>query len=174
LVEARRPSGSSLCNPSLIEAAPAVAAGDSPPAIIQKGGIVVDTSSMRAASWRLLNAGLACYTSGRQVDAKRRAGGGEGLVGAAATRPLDDAVAGSVELCGIAIHANLRRRGLGLRLVTEVADALRAEGAVRLVARLQGDHQPAAALLARAGFAATTDADRQSARTGVGWRYLAL
>jgi GNAT superfamily N-acetyltransferase len=97
---------------------------------------------------------------------------GEGLVGVAATRPLDDA--GSVELCGIAIRAGLRRRGLGRRLVTEVADALRTEGAARLAARLEGDHGPAAALLARAGFAATTDADGQSARTDLGWRYLRL
>jgi ribosomal protein S18 acetylase RimI-like enzyme len=97
---------------------------------------------------------------------------GDGLVGVAATQPLDDA--GSVELCGIAIRADLRRRGLGRRLVTEVADASRAEGGARLVARLKGDHRPAAALLMRAGFAATTDADGQSAGTDVGWRYLAL
>ena len=97
---------------------------------------------------------------------------GEGLVGAAVTQPPDDA--GSVELCGIAIRADLRRRGLGRRLVTEVADASRAEGGARLVARLKGDHRPAAALLMRAGFAATTDADGQSAGTDVGWRYLAL
>jgi ribosomal protein S18 acetylase RimI-like enzyme len=96
----------------------------------------------------------------------------EGLVGVAATQPLDDA--GSVELCGIAIRAGLRRRGLGRRLVTEVADALRAEGAARLLARLAGDHRPGAALLAQAGFAATADADGQSAGTDVGWRYLAL
>jgi GNAT superfamily N-acetyltransferase len=97
---------------------------------------------------------------------------GEGLVGVAATRPPDDA--GSVELCGIAIRADLRRRGLGLRLVSEVADAWRATGAARLVARLADDQRPAAALLARAGFAATTDADGQPAGTDVGWRYLAL
>jgi GNAT superfamily N-acetyltransferase len=97
---------------------------------------------------------------------------GDGLVGVAATRPPDDA--GSVELCAIAIRAGLRRRGLGRRLVTEVADALRAEGAARLAARLAGDHREAAALLARAGFAASTDADGQSAGTEVGWRYLAL
>jgi ribosomal protein S18 acetylase RimI-like enzyme len=96
----------------------------------------------------------------------------EGLVAVAATQPPDDA--GSVELCAIAIRADLRRRGLGRRLVTEVADALRAEGAARLVARLAGDHREAAALLARAGFAATTDADGQAAGTEVGWRYLAL
>ena len=97
---------------------------------------------------------------------------GDGLVGVAATQPLDDV--GSVELCAIAIRAGLRRRGLGLRLVTEVADALRAEGGARLVARLEGDHRPVAALLARAGLAATSDADGQSAGTDVGWRYLAL
>jgi ribosomal protein S18 acetylase RimI-like enzyme len=97
---------------------------------------------------------------------------GEGLVGVAATQSLD--AAGSVELCGIAIRAGLRRRRLGRRLVTEVADALRAEGAARLAARLHSEHMPAAALLAGAGFAATTDADGQSAGTDVGWRYLAL
>jgi GNAT superfamily N-acetyltransferase len=97
---------------------------------------------------------------------------GEGLVGVAATQPPDDG--GSVELCAIAIRADLRRRGLGRRLVTEVADASRAEGAARLAARLEGGHRPAAALLTRAGFAATTDADGQSAGTDVGWRYLAL
>jgi ribosomal protein S18 acetylase RimI-like enzyme len=97
---------------------------------------------------------------------------GEELVGVAATRLPDDA--GSVELCGIAIRADLRRRGLGLRLVSEAADAWRAKGAARLVARLADDQQPAAALLARAGFATTTDADGQSAGTDLGWGYLAL
>lgn len=97
---------------------------------------------------------------------------GEGLVGVAATQPPD--ATGSVKLWGIAIRADLRRRGLGRRLVTEVADALRAEGATRLAARLESDHGPTAALLAQAGFAATTDADGRSATTGVGSRYLAL
>ena len=97
---------------------------------------------------------------------------GDGLVGVAATQPPDDA--GSVELCGFAIRADLRRRGLGRRLVTEVADALRSAGAAWLVARLDGDYGPAAALLTRAGFAASTDADGYSAGTDVGWRYLAL
>ena len=46
---------------------------------------------------------------------------GDGLVAVAATQPPDDA--GSVELCAIAIRADLRRRGLGRRLVSEVADA---------------------------------------------------
>jgi len=97
---------------------------------------------------------------------------GERLVAVAATQRLDDA--GLVALCGIAIRADLRRRGLGRRLVTEVADALRAQGAARLVVRLDGDHRPAAALLTRAGFAATTDADGQSAGTEVGCLYLEL
>jgi ribosomal protein S18 acetylase RimI-like enzyme len=89
---------------------------------------------------------------------------GEALVGVAATRPLD---AGAVELCGIAIRVGLRRRGLGRRLLAEVADALRADGAQRLLARPAGGQSPAAALLARAGFAATNQGD-------VGWRYLEL
>ena len=97
---------------------------------------------------------------------------GEGLVGVAATQPPD--ATGSVELCAIAIRAGLRRRGLGVRLVSEVADALRAEGAARLAARLKGDQRPAAALLARAGLVGLTDGDEQSVGTDVGWRYVAL
>jgi ribosomal protein S18 acetylase RimI-like enzyme len=90
----------------------------------------------------------------------------------AATRPLD--AAGSVELCGIAVRAGLRRRGLGRRLLAEVADALRADGAERLLARLEGAHGPAAALLARAGFVATTEAEEESAGMNLGWVYLEL
>jgi GNAT superfamily N-acetyltransferase len=75
----------------------------------------------------------------------------EGLVAVAATQRLDDAR--SVELCGIVVRPGLRRRGLGWRLVTEVADALRAQGAAHLVVRLEGDPRPAAALLTRAGLA---------------------
>jgi ribosomal protein S18 acetylase RimI-like enzyme len=89
---------------------------------------------------------------------------GEGLVAVAATRPLDDA--GSLQLCGIAVRVGLRRRGLGRRLLTEVADALRADGAERLLVRSADAQSPAAALLARAGFA-TTDGE-------VGWCYLEL
>jgi GNAT superfamily N-acetyltransferase len=96
----------------------------------------------------------------------------EGLVGVAATQPPD--AAGSVELCGFAVRAGLRRRGLGRRLVAEVADALRSESAARLVVRLEGDDGPAAVLLAREGFAATTDAGGASTGTDAGWRYLAL
>jgi GNAT superfamily N-acetyltransferase len=82
---------------------------------------------------------------------------GEGLVGVAATRALDDG--GSVELCGIAVPPALRRRGLGYRLVTEVADALRVEGARRLVAKSTDAQSPATALLARAGFVAAAGTD---------------
>jgi len=93
---------------------------------------------------------------------------GEGLVGVAVTRPIDDA--GSVELCGVAVRAGRRRQGLGRRLVAEVADALRVEGAACLAARLEPGREPAAALLARTGF--TTAA--RAAGTGRGWRYLWL
>jgi GNAT superfamily N-acetyltransferase len=94
----------------------------------------------------------------------------EGLVGVAATQPPDEA--GSVELYGFAVRASLRRRGLGGRLVAEVADVSRSEGAARLVARLGGDDGPAAILLARAGFAAISEADGASSGTDVA--YLAL
>jgi GNAT superfamily N-acetyltransferase len=93
---------------------------------------------------------------------------GEGLVGVAVTRPLDEG--GSVELCGVAVRTGRRRQGLGRRLVAEVADALRVEGAACLAARLERGHGPAAALLARAGFRAGSG----PAGTGRGWRYLWL
>jgi len=88
----------------------------------------------------------------------------DALVGVAAIRPLEPA---AVELCGLAIRAGLRRRGLGRRLLAEVADALRADAAARLVTRSLPAHSPAATLLTRAGFAATGGAD-------VGWLYLEL
>ena len=97
---------------------------------------------------------------------------GEGLVGVAVTRPLDDA--GSVELCGIAVRAGHRRQGLGRRLVAEVADALRVEGAACLAARLERGRGPAATLLERAGFRAAARAGGGPAGTGRGWRYLWL
>jgi GNAT superfamily N-acetyltransferase len=97
---------------------------------------------------------------------------GEGLVGVAVTRPLDDA--GSVELCGVAVRAGRRRQGLGRRLVAEVADALRVEGAACLAVRLERGHGPASALLARAGFTAAARAGGGPAGTGRGWRYLWL
>ena len=86
------------------------------------------------------------------------------LVAAAATRPLD---AGTVELCGLAVRGGLQRRGLGPRLVSEVADALRVDGAACLVARLDGGESGAAALLARAGFLPAAGRD-------AGWCYLEL
>jgi GNAT superfamily N-acetyltransferase len=97
---------------------------------------------------------------------------GEELVGVATARPAD--AGGSVELCGIAIRAGRRRRGLGRRLVAEVADALRSEGAGRLVARLEDGQGPAAALLARAGFAAMPAGGRDLDGAEVRWFYLEL
>jgi GNAT superfamily N-acetyltransferase len=96
----------------------------------------------------------------------------DALVAAAATGSAD--AGGSVELCGIVVCASQRRRGLGRRLVAEVADALRSEGAERLVARLEQGQSPAAALLARAGFGATTPDGGEPAGTEGGWLYLEL
>ena len=94
------------------------------------------------------------------------------LVAAAATRPLD--AGGSVELCGVVVRASLRRRGLGRRLVNEVADVLRSEGAERLVARPERGRCPAASLLARAGFVAAIGGGDAPPGVGLGWRYLEL
>lgn len=93
------------------------------------------------------------------------------LVAAAATGPAD---AGSVELYSIVVRAGLRHRGLGRRLVAEVADAWRAEGAQRVVTQLVDGQGPAAGLLARAGFVAAVDAHGRSAETSEGWLYLEL
>jgi ribosomal protein S18 acetylase RimI-like enzyme len=76
---------------------------------------------------------------------------GEALAGAAATGPLGDG--GVVQLLGIAVAAGAVRQGLGRRLVCEVADNVRAQGAARLVARPAGEAGPAVALLRSAGFA---------------------
>jgi GNAT superfamily N-acetyltransferase len=96
----------------------------------------------------------------------------QALVATAATRPLD--AGGSVELCGIVVCASLRRRGLGRRLVNEVADVLRSEGAERLVARPECGQCPAGPLLAQAGFTAVTDGGDAPPGVTLGWRYLEL
>jgi L-amino acid N-acyltransferase YncA len=76
---------------------------------------------------------------------------GAGLVGAVATRPVAPR---TVELCALAVPATLPWRGLGDRLVREVADTLRAQGAERMVARLPAGQGQGPALLRDAGFAA--------------------
>jgi GNAT superfamily N-acetyltransferase len=56
---------------------------------------------------------------------------GTGLVGAAATRPVAPR---TVELCALAVPAAAPWRGLGDRLLREVADTLRADGDGQIVA----------------------------------------
>jgi hypothetical protein len=75
---------------------------------------------------------------------------GQALVGAAATGPLGDG--GQVQLRGIAVAAGEGHRELNTRLVSEVADSLRARGAARLVARPAGGAGPTLAVLRSAGF----------------------
>ena len=75
---------------------------------------------------------------------------GEALDAEAATGPLGDG--GEVQLRGIAVAASPGHRGLGRRLVCEVADSLRARGAARLVARPAGGAGPTVALLRNVGF----------------------
>jgi ribosomal protein S18 acetylase RimI-like enzyme len=74
----------------------------------------------------------------------------EALVAVAAAGPLGDG--GEVQLRGIAVAAGARHRGLGRRLVCEVADNWRARGAARLVARPAPGAGPTPGLLRSAGF----------------------
>jgi ribosomal protein S18 acetylase RimI-like enzyme len=107
---------------------------------------------------------------------------GEALAGAAATGPLGNG--GEVQLRGIAVAAGAGHRGLGRRLVCEVADSLRARGAARLAARPSGGAGPTVALLRSAGFvpagAGRAPADVSAPRTGApaddeaGWWELEL
>jgi ribosomal protein S18 acetylase RimI-like enzyme len=94
---------------------------------------------------------------------------GEALAGAAATGPPGDG--GEVQLRGIAVAAGAGHRGLGRRLVCEVADSLRARGAARLVARSAGGAGLTVALLRSAGFvpagAGHARAQVSAPRTGV-------
>jgi ribosomal protein S18 acetylase RimI-like enzyme len=86
---------------------------------------------------------------------------GEALVGAAAVGPLGDS--GEVQLRGIAVAAGEGHQGLDRRLVSEVANSLRALGAARLVTRPAGRVGPAVALLRSVGFV-LAGADRAPAQ----------
>ena len=66
------------------------------------------------------------------------------------------ASAGRVALVAVAVATRLRGRGLGRRLVEELADALRARGALVLAAALPVGQAATAALLERAGFRRST------------------
>jgi ribosomal protein S18 acetylase RimI-like enzyme len=91
---------------------------------------------------------------------------GEALVAVAATGPVGDG--GEVQLRGIAVAAGAGHRGLGRRLVCEVADSLRARGAARLVARPVGGAGPTRGLLRSAGFV-PAGAGRAPAEVSAPW-----
>jgi GNAT superfamily N-acetyltransferase len=87
---------------------------------------------------------------------------GETLLGAAATRTVTAATA---ELCALAVADAPPWRGLGDRLLREVADTLRAQGVERMVARLAGD-DGRLALLRDAGLVPLPDRQRQELARG--------
>jgi ribosomal protein S18 acetylase RimI-like enzyme len=93
---------------------------------------------------------------------------GQALAGAAAAGPVEDG--GQVQLRGIAVAAGEGYQGLEGRLLSEVADSLRAQGAARLVARPADGAGPAPGLLRSAGFvpagAGRAAADVNAPRTG--------
>ena len=93
---------------------------------------------------------------------------GQALAGAAAAGSAGDG--GQVRLRGIAVAAGAGRQGLEGRLLSEVADSLRARGVARLVARSAGGAGPTPGLLRSAGFvpagAGRAAADVNAPRTG--------
>jgi hypothetical protein len=101
------------------------------------------TEAERALALSLLAAGGRSWPAGRASGVAwfglwdLAAAEGVALIAAAATRPVTAATA---ELCALAVPAAvLPLRGLGDRLLREVADTLRAQGVERMVARLEGD-----------------------------------
>ncbi len=74
----------------------------------------------------------------------------DGLAGVVVVCPTGPA---TVQLCGLAVSDHYRGRGLGWRLLCEVADRLRASGTGQIVVPPVPDRR-VAALLARAGFVA--------------------
>jgi ribosomal protein S18 acetylase RimI-like enzyme len=88
------------------------------------------------------------------------------LVGVAVVRPVD---ATTARLCGLAVPAAHRDSPLGRRLVSEIADALRASGVEELTAPPAADRE-VAALLARTGFVPWEEGQDR----GDGWSQLPL
>ena len=78
------------------------------------------------------------------------AAGSESLVGVAVTGPVGHP---TVQLYAVAVPAAQRRRGLGSRLVREVADTHRAHGSTSLVAAPPTDDIAARRWLVALGFA---------------------
>jgi GNAT superfamily N-acetyltransferase len=74
----------------------------------------------------------------------------EAPVAVASTCPLDDGR--SIELTAIAVASSRRRQGIGRRVIDDLSDALRARGAMSLVARVVGGDTTPASVLQRWGF----------------------
>jgi N-acetylglutamate synthase-like GNAT family acetyltransferase len=89
---------------------------------------------------------------------------GADLVGVAATHPSGRGV---VELDALAVPAPVRRRGYGRRLLAEVVNRARADGAERLLVRLPAG-SGVQGLLSAAGFRAD-EAGQDPDRTVVLW-----
>ena len=77
-------------------------------------------------------------------------GPGEQPVAVAATCVVGDGR--HVRLLGVLVDPALRGRGLGRRVIEQLADALRARGALALVAAVPSDHPAATAAVQRAGL----------------------
>jgi GNAT superfamily N-acetyltransferase len=77
-------------------------------------------------------------------------GPGEEPVAVAATCPVGDGR--RVRLDGFVVAPSLRRRGIGRRLLEDLADTMRARGVLTLVAAVPTDDAAAIMVVQRAGF----------------------
>ena len=114
----------------------------------------VDDAPRSAIAGRLLDEGMAGrgWRHGGQVDLweVRDAAGAidEEPVAVAATRPLGDGR--RVRLVAVVVAPSRRGRGIGRQMIEDLADALRAQGALSLVAAVPSDQAGAIVVMQRA------------------------
>lgn len=119
----------------------------------------VEEPARRALAVRLLDDGMdgRCWRLGGDADVwelhDATLGNDEEPVAVAATRSLGDGR--RVALAAVAVAGGHRGRGIGQRMIEEVCDALRAKGAVVLVAAVPSTEGTAMVVVQRAGMRPT-------------------
>jgi ribosomal protein S18 acetylase RimI-like enzyme len=106
-------------------------------------------------------AGLPIKSGGR--DSRERfaaqlAGGLQTVIGARTGERLVGVVVATHDgrkgwINRLAVHPDCRRQGVGLRLIGEAENVLRAQGIQIIAALIEGDNAPSLALFQRAGYA---------------------
>ncbi|HEV2811522.1 MAG TPA: GNAT family N-acetyltransferase [Acidimicrobiales bacterium] len=116
----------------------------------------VDDAPRSAIAAGLLDEGMVGrrWRHGGQADLweLRDAAGAidEKPVAVAATRPLGDGR--RVRLLAVVVASSQRGRGIGRRMIEDLADALRAQGVLSLVAAVPSDQPGATVVMQRAGL----------------------